>query len=143
MKRTDLAYVAGIIDGEGCISFSGNPTKSSHYNYILVQVVNTNEWLIRWLHMAFGGRFHLRKDKREKAKGWKPTYQWSIGSMDALKFLELVYPYLKIKKPQAEIAIKYLEMRGQKYRRLTSKERLVAEAQNLMLSELNKRGTKQ
>ena len=42
-----LAYIAGIIDGEGCIMI--------HSNLVRVAVKNTNEWLIKFLKMNFGG----------------------------------------------------------------------------------------
>ena len=140
MKKTDIAYVAGIIDGEGNISLvhQSNTTKSL---IAVVTVHNTNEWLIQWLHLAFGGHTYVTDDGYEE-KGWKPIHRWRVTSMQALDVLELVYPYLRLKKPQAEIAIRFLKMRGRKGRWLTDKEKAIGEAQRIVMANLNKVGAK-
>ena len=107
----------------------------------MVQVTNTNEWLVQWLKMAFGGSVHLLKDGRAEKK-WKPVYHWVVTSMQALEVLKLVYPYLRLKKPQAEIAIKFLEIRGRKGRWLTDEEQAIGEAQKVTMNNLNKTGAK-
>jgi hypothetical protein len=138
VKRTDLAYVAGIIDGEGCISLTRS--KNEKGIQVHVQIDHTNEWLLQWLKFAFGGVVTLRHDKREEIKGWKSMYCWRLRTAEALEFLKLIYPYLRLKKVQAEIAIKVLEMRGKKGRRFTESETAVAEAQRIIMSKLNKTG---
>jgi hypothetical protein len=134
VDKTELAYAAGIVDGEGCISFHTGETYS-----IMVVVVNTSEWLVQWLQTSFGGAVYHRHGECE-SRGWKPIHHWTIASEEALGFLKLVYPYLRLKKPQAEIAIKFLEMRGSKGRRLTTTEKVIGETQRIMMGKLNKRG---
>lgn len=137
MKKTDLAYMAGIVDGEGSISL----VLMKKTLTLVVQVTNTNEWLIQSIKMCFGGAVRLAKPLQPE-KNWKPTYRWVVTSMQALEFLKLVYPYLRLKKSQAEIAIKFLELRGTKGRWLSEKEKTIAEAQRIVMSKLNKRGIK-
>lgn len=140
MKKTDLAYAAGIVDGEGCISFCYSHKK---YQALLVEVTNTNEWLVRWFSFVFGGRTYFQNDKRRVGPKYKPIFRWIIRSTEALEFLKLIYPYLMLKKTQADIAIKFLNMRGRKGRHFTAEERLIAEAQSILLRSLNKKGIKE
>ena len=133
MKRTDLAYVAGIIDGEGYIGLTRQGKSRSIR--LTVSVDNTNEWLIQWLHFAFGGSIYLRHRRKEN---WKPQWSWIITCLRASDFLKLVYPFLRIKKPQAEIAIKFQEARRGHY--MTDEERVIAEAKRIIMKGLNQRG---
>ena len=135
MKRTDLAYVAGIIDGEGSISLYP-PCKGRRGLKISVQVGNTNEWLIQWLRFIFGGYIYTIPPR----KNCKPVHSWSVSYQQALGVLQAVYPYLRLKKPQAEIAINFLKMRHHKGRHLTDGELAIGEAQRILMASLNKKG---
>ncbi|GAI54865.1 unnamed protein product, partial [marine sediment metagenome] len=100
-----LAYTAGIMDGEGCIGLYKE--KAAHYNLgynliVRVQIANTQEWLIRWLQMQFGGYITHQYDERGNRK---PLWQWRIAARKAAEFLKLILPYLYLKRSQAEIAI--------------------------------------
>ena len=143
MRKTDLAYAAGIVDGEGCIGLYLQTTQKSKPSYKMgVRVSNTNEWLLQWLKFAFGGSVCVQRvSSVEKAKNYKPQWQWAIITTRALVFLKLIYPYLRLKKPQAEIAITFQQVRRGRGHYLTDEERAVAEAQRIVMANLNKRGT--
>lgn len=134
MKRTDLAYVAGIIDGEGYIGICKRHRKmySKGYTFQLsVSVCSTDEWLCTWLGFAFGGSVALRFPGNSKHS---PSWNWQIRTKQAGQFLKLIVPYLKIKRPQAEIAIKFQEA---KVRSAFKSERQWAleEAQSILLKK--------
>lgn len=137
MRKTDLAYAAGIVDGEGTISLF-RCGKSNHSLSLTVAVSNTNMWLVQWLKFAFGGNAYLARDGQGTNK--KDVYTWGIYSLPALEFLKLVYPYLRLKKPQAEIAIKFLEMRKYKRYRLTPEELAFGEILRIEMHNLNQVG---
>ena len=107
MKKTDLAYTAGIIDGEGCILISKARRQKSRSGYVYgltVSVNSTDEWLCQWLKFSFGGSITLKKHYRENES---LLWIWAVRSNQAVAFLKLVLPYLYLKKPQAELAIKF------------------------------------
>jgi len=52
----------------------------------------------------------------------------------------LIHPYLRLKKSQAEIAIKFLEMRKYKRYRLTPEEKEIGESLWVEMHNLNKVG---
>ncbi len=131
-----LAYVAGIIDGEGCIHLMR--TKSGQYS-IKVVVVNTNEWLINWFHLQFGGSVSIHRQYSQKAK---PAYQWVITTAKCNEFLNLIYPYLLLKKPQAELAMAFQRNRQPQYKhkKKSNESRTLDEAQYILMKSYNKRG---
>ncbi|MCJ7828131.1 MAG: LAGLIDADG family homing endonuclease [Dehalococcoidia bacterium] len=87
MRRDNstLAYTAGIMDGEGCISITCNKKKSSRKGIeyrIRVNVANTNEWLVNWLKFNFGGCV----TKARPRENCKQMYQWVLSSKAPLIF---------------------------------------------------------
>lgn len=137
MKRVDLAYIAGIFDGEGCICLRRAKKKGVALD---ISVVNTNEWLMQWLKFALGGNFYPVQKEGRRNKNWKPCWRWTISSNRALDCLKLLYPYLRLKKPQAELAIKFQEARRGSGYSLTDEEKAVDEAQKIVMGEFNRRG---
>lgn len=142
MKKTDLAYTAGIIDGEGCISLSRYGKGDTYYISLSVSVGNTNEWLIQWLKFSYGGRTILKGGKNRQGKNWKPCWEWIISSNEALDFLRLLYPYLRLKKAQTEIAIRFQNARQTEKRTSprSNQIKVLEEADRILMANLNKRG---
>lgn len=108
---TDVAYLAGLIDADGCISISKmkrnlgvNGLKSPRY-VVTVNIVNTSKELMEWLVETFGGRYKCR---RRAAENHKATYDWWFNNSKSLRILVLVEPFLKIKKDRAKVCIDLL-----------------------------------
>lgn len=61
-----------------------------------------------WLHSKFGGILRERKWLTEHKPNMKQQWIWSLGGGPrVVVFLEKLMPYLKVKKPQAELAIAF------------------------------------
>lgn len=128
MRETDLAYLAGIIDGEGTISASIGKTSNGLNKYLCV--FNTNFALISWIMSRFGGTLH----SRTRSDKWKTEHQIKWSPKDACIILELVLPYLVIKKEQAEILL------------ILHKEPLTNTERQILVTriqELNRRGPRE
>lgn len=135
---SDLAYTGGIIDGEGCIGIKKAKSKYSKRGYYLelqVQVVNTDEWLVRWLFSKYGGCVCRRKAKKVN---WKDSWEWKVQTNQALKFLLLILPYVRMKRAQAELAIKFGNQRKQGKK--TKREIAIEENQRRTMLSYNHKG---
>lgn len=104
-----LAYLAGIIDGEGHIGINvnlKNPQRrtSPRYQSELV-IVNSDKPLFEWLAENFGGAVGPRKKAEDHHK---QTWRWKVGDKQAATILEAVLPYLRIKRKQAELLIEFV-----------------------------------
>lgn len=106
-RKEKIIYAAGIIDGEGCINISRQKRSNGNYHcYELnVRVNNTSKELIDWLHYNFGG--YLLKQRDNRKESYKDVYTWKIDRSRCLYFLNSIYPYLIIKKPEVDIATKF------------------------------------
>lgn len=111
LSEIDLSYAAGIIDGEGSIMvIHHKPRKESGHRWeywvLRISISNNNKILLDWLLEVFGGGYSMGISKNPK---WNDTYLWRVDSKIAKNILELVFPYLKLKKRQAELALKMIE----------------------------------
>ncbi len=107
ITKTDKAYVAGLFDGEGCIHINrwAKALKNGHQYGLLCQIKMCDGRLLTGLHTQFGG--NLKLDKRSLLN---PKHSdiliWRVECRKAAAFLELLLPYLRLKRKQAELAIK-------------------------------------
>ena len=111
-KETDLAYAAGVIDSDGCISLTrwrANYNKSTKYKLQVVVQMTTPE-VTRYLNCIFFDEFggHYRQHPRREANR-APVYCWSLSCRNSAGFLRLILPYLRGKADQAKLAIEYCE----------------------------------
>jgi hypothetical protein len=111
LSDVERAYIAGIIDGEGCIS----PQFRHGRVHVKVEVRNTNLNLIKWLLSKTGlGHVYTAKNRAN----WKQTYSWEVFRFAEVRaILKVVQPFLIVKRKQAELTLKILEIREQQWKK--------------------------
>lgn len=130
------AYLAGIVDGEGCFCIGKT---NSHKNHTLaITVTNTNIQLIIWLKDNFGGHITVYKTKNEK---YKTSYKWQFTKASKVKcILEKILPHLIVKKEQAMIALEFGRTVGRGGRKTSPEVINYRETLRQNILKLNKRG---
>ena len=112
-----LAYLAGIIDGEGCIGIEcmgpcqrKNGTWARKHNYYTprLTVVNTNKFIMFTLMRCLGGTFDIRKT----IAGRKTCYRWHVFGKKLEESIKSILPYLQIKHEQARLVLEFRETVG-------------------------------
>ncbi len=137
MNETEKAYIAGIIDGEGCISIEKFISRGNMNYRLKLRVTNTNMLLMAYLTLCLGGCISTRHRKEPNCK---TTYIWSLPGQPAVDCLKQVLPHLLLKKEVAELGIAFQKMKRGKGSPKTDKELAVEEAQYIIAKNLNKRG---
>jgi hypothetical protein len=136
--ETDLAYAAGIFDGEGCVCIKEVKQHKSHKpTYSLsVHITNTNEDVINWLLINFDGSKHTKIPKQENRRKY---FRWNCQSKHAANFLTEILPYIKIKNPQVEIALSFQARRFplQGGWKKTPLKQILDEADKVLMSKQN------
>ena len=103
-----LAYVAGIIDGEGCFGMYYSKRLDRHM--LTVDIYNSCLELLQWLSENFPGDHREIKAPSKKIHiNWKPQHIWRSNNNQTLEFLRQILPFLIVKKKQCELAIKFRE----------------------------------
>lgn len=117
MEVEKLAYIAGIVDGEGSImvmrqaseAFMQQRAKSGcfhpHY-HPCVRIGMQNRSALDLIVKTFGfGKVYQEKPK----PGQRPIFRFMIRSRDdVMIFLRSILPYLLVKKEQALLAIQFM-----------------------------------
>lgn len=118
MAKENLRLLALLVDVEGCISTSSKPTRN-----IRVSVGMTDPDWVLWAYEQFGGRLYTYRKKKKK-NHQKYHYSWRILSDEAACLLEVIGPFLKIKRSQALLGIKMQSLplnQREKYAKAISK----------------------
>ena len=105
-----IAYLAGIIDGEGCL-YIGRVKQGKYGSgfqwHSLLRVTSCDEELIIWLEDTFGGSKDSRYRWTSKQKFTRPVYNWQATGPMLDYILPLVEPYLIIKIKQCDVMKRY------------------------------------
>jgi hypothetical protein len=104
--EAELAYFAGILDGEGCLSLDTlRPSRAKRvYHNPRLRVANTDEGLILWIQARFPGKVTPVKIR---PSGRKQQWMWDLFGPSVETILVAVLPYLVVKREQAELLIEY------------------------------------
>ena len=86
---TEIAYIAGFFDGEGCVRIKKANQGGNSY-YVIAHITNTNESILKDIEKFFGGKTRMQ----ERGKN-KDVYNWCITSSEAVDFLKTLLPFLK------------------------------------------------
>jgi LAGLIDADG-like domain len=140
MDNETLAYLAGLFDGEGSIFILRKVRNGRNYYWMEISITNTDKGLIDWIQSVVGGRKSLQPETYT-ANG-KPIFRWRASSIQASSFLQMVMPWLRIKRDRAEIAISFQEALSAKAKHAVPDNDHLAALQRYRdsLMSLNKRG---
>jgi hypothetical protein len=89
----ELAYAAGLFDGEGSISLTRH--RSNRWPSPQVAVASTDYEVLEWFRAHFGGNIVM---KQPRASSHSVSYDWRLTDRRALEFLKLIRPYLVIER---------------------------------------------
>lgn len=110
MGELDMSYMAGFIDGEGCIgvvkTHGYSKRKDDTRPYYMVNISATNCVMkpLELLKEYFGGFIY---NHHKTSKKDKHCWRWQLRAHKAVVAIESLYPYLRVKKPQAELCLEF------------------------------------
>jgi hypothetical protein len=107
----DLAYAAGIIDGEGCISISRRPNRATLRGTIAVAMCEPQA--VAFLHHIFGGHLITARVQRRDKPEHRPQDVWGVAAKDAANVCRVLAPHLRVKRQQALNLIELQEINQQ------------------------------
>jgi hypothetical protein len=112
--RLSLGYIAGLFDGEGNINIGGINRKGAGVDHIHwhrhIGLTNNNYEIICRLQRQLGGRiFKVGRKPTGPESRWKQSWRWVISGSTSDLFLKLIYPWLIIKRPVADVYLRFAE----------------------------------
>lgn len=112
----DLAWMAGFVDGEGCLTISRQIRKdrpSPSYR-ASITITNTKKSALDIFETYYGGNvYDVMENRTDKRKvKWANAYCWYCTVGRAKEFLEDILPYLRIKNDQARIILEFINTKN-------------------------------
>lgn len=103
-----LAYLAGMIDGDGYVTITRSSHKGKLYHAPQIGIAGTRREPHDLAASIWGGTVSCYKPK---IAGHRPQFQWSRTGAFAAAAIEAIQPYLRVKYEQAELALDLWEHR--------------------------------
>ena len=120
ISSEDIAYIAGLFDGEGSIYYAkriekkkkhdGKGYRTSMSQRISMEVTMTDESVIRWLHEVLGVGTVVKKPRkglRKDGTKYLMQYKWRCTFRDAFYVCRLLWPYAHTKLPKINQIIEH------------------------------------
>ena len=118
IPETDRAYIAGLFDGEGCVSYKQYNRKRAHNKkayptwQIRLEIAMTDRSVLVWLNEVLGvGTVGEKRYKTKYTAGWKKQWRWRCSHRDAFYVCCLIWPWTHVKLPEIQKIIQHYSER--------------------------------
>lgn len=134
-------YLAGLVDGEGCIHLG--VTKGTYRGRVTIGMTEVALPLLKSLQAQWRGGIYCSRQATDK---WSAAWVWSVQGEPARELLMAIEPHLLLKKRQAQLALEVEQIRSRLPRRpngsgaWTPEARMACERIKERLHTLNAKG---
>ena len=103
MKKSDAAYLAGLFDGEGCITYKQKmkqrrPVEKAYPTWEIRMEINmTHQSVIKLIHEMTGVGTVAKKPPGKGQLGKKMQWRWRCGYRDAYYVCRNIAPHSHVK----------------------------------------------
>ena len=103
LSQTNIAYIAGLFDGEGHVDYAQRWEKRTKGTYkvwrVRCEISMTDRYVLEWVHETL----NLGTVRPKKVpKGMKHQWRWRCSFRDALQFAKLIWPHVQVKLHKIE-----------------------------------------
>lgn len=125
LSDSDIAYIAGFVDGDGCIAYNKtkhkNKSRFPNPTYSIQCIVtNKHRSILEWFKELFSGTI---RDIDRIHCGKREIFSiWLTSGDTCRRLLGTILPYLKVKRKQAELVLAFKPKRKVGRKRLTKDE---------------------
>ena len=115
MRESDIAYLAGLFDGEGSLQckkgwerkkkHEGKGYRMSNSMRISMEIAMTDESVIRWVHETLQVGSVIKRNVKglnKAGKKYKTQWRWRCTFREAYYVCRLIWPYVQVKLHKVE-----------------------------------------
>ena len=103
ISRSEAAFIAGFLEGDGCISAKISPTSGSYRVRLIISFtqLTKNKIVLKYIQKLIGGKMqdYFSRNMSELT---------IFGRNEVFEILNILLPFLVSKKKQAEIGLKVI-----------------------------------
>jgi hypothetical protein len=107
MKDTEAAWLAGLIDGDGCFTATKRTKGGVEYRSPVMLIDMTHEATIRYIAELFGATYYPTSQP-----GRKQAYRVQLMGNNLRSLLAHCMPFFVTKKVQAEIVAEWMDLKS-------------------------------
>ena len=111
INLTDIAYIAGLFDGECSVDYKQRWEKRGKKKYkvwrIIIDIAMTDEPVIRWVHEVLGVGSVMERPPRKPH--YKKQWRWRCSFREALSVAKLLWPFAQVRMHKIEQIIDHYE----------------------------------
>jgi len=115
ISLTNIAYIAGLFDADGCVSYKKYPKKRkgvkkdySTWN-IRLEIAMTDLSVIKLVHQTLMVGTFTKKPPHKGQLGKKMQWRWRCSHRDAYQVAKLLWPFAQVKLHKLEQIIDHYE----------------------------------
>ena len=118
----NIAYIAGLFDGEGSLHIKRSPEKKkthkgdgyrmSNSMRISMEIAMTDEAVIRWVHEVLNVGTVIKRNVKgftKSGRRFKTQWRWRCTFRDTLFVCKLIWPYVQVKLHKVEQVIDHYD----------------------------------
>jgi len=118
VRESDIAYLAGLFDGEGSLQckkgwekkkkHKGEGYRMSNSMRISMEIAMTDESVIRWVHETLNVGSVIKRNVKglnKAGKKYKTQWRWRCTFREAYYVCRLIWPYVQVKLHKVEQVI--------------------------------------
>jgi hypothetical protein len=115
LSETQKAYLAGLIDGEGCLTILKNKSQQNEnvspvYTACLI-IVMTDSEVIQYIKDLLGVGSIFIQHRENQGLKHSDTYRYTLNTHGKLyELLSSISPYMIVKRDEAAILLEYLAL---------------------------------
>ena len=108
MNQNDIAYIAGLFDGEGSVSYYQRKEKQKNkkkaYNYWVIrcEMSMTDQYVMEWFYKTLDVGTLTKRLPTKSWVGRKMQWRWRCGYRDAYSFAKIIWPHTQVKLHKIE-----------------------------------------
>lgn len=102
VTEAELAYLAGVFDGEGCAAAYTSKVSAGIY-YPFLSVSMTDLVALKMFQAAFGGTIKTRDSHAKRNPKHKIQYEWKVRAGNAANAAKVLAKYCRVKRTQLEL----------------------------------------
>ena len=115
INLTDIAYIAGLFDADGCVSYKKYPKKRkgvkkdySTWN-IRLEIAMTDLSVVKFVYQTLMVGTFTKKPPHKGQLGKKMQWRWRCSHRDAYQVAKLLWPFAQVKLHKLEQIIDHYE----------------------------------
>ena len=125
VKKNDAIYLAGLFDGEGCVTFKrywckSKKRKNKSYDlHCSLDIAMVHKPTIEWVKKAtgFGSVTKRIKNKSPSSKPhWKDQWRWNCSHQQAFMVAKAIAPYCLLKQERLLEIVNHYVNKKTKYK---------------------------